>query len=139
MARLIAVGKGTMEMGERLDDEHKGEGLSGGGGSLAGFMATSIRMIVPYFDPPPPGKSSTPSKQDIPCPFRPTHHAASFQNVRKSSLAPHRNGDLGRPQLKSMVCFTVFCSFLQERAMAADFIMTGRPCRAPLLPRRWWP
>ncbi|GER49226.1 DNA mismatch repair protein MutS [Striga asiatica] len=92
--------------------------------SLDGSIATSLLRLVPYFDPPPPGRSSAPSKHTFIAPFPPPRPANPHRR-RTARRGTPRHTDVdtpAAPQLKPTVCRTMFCSL---RRLPAQTRVTG--------------
>lgn len=90
--------------------------------SRDGSIAISYLILVPYLEPPPPGKSSAPSKHTLRAPRLRLKIPHCFSTWRKSTPRHTEVETPAAPQLKPMVCFTMFCSF---RLFPAQTSVTG--------------
>lgn len=90
--------------------------------SLVGSIATPLGRLVPYFDPPPPGRSSAPSKHTFNAPLL-GFSIPHLLRTAWSGTPRHTEVDTpAAPQLNPFVCFVMFCSL---RRFPAHTSVTG--------------
>ncbi|KAJ0711570.1 hypothetical protein HanRHA438_Chr09g0401031 [Helianthus annuus] len=88
--------------------------------SLAGSIAISMLKLVPYFEPPPPGRSSAPSKHTLSAPFFRLKIPHLFKMWANGTPFQTEVDIPAAPQLNPMVCFVRFCSFRRLPAQTRD-------------------